>query len=162
MNPKTKDIELPISGRVVTIRRPPIAPSSLYIDFQQKHPRPTPPKQEVVMMGKAKEWVENLAHPDYPKQVEAWNQMINSYITNTYLKFGVVTTPDDDDLVQINTVRAMLGDLLRDLTDQEVFIKYVLIQGQEDFEALSRAISEFTAPTEAQIANHAERFQRSA
>lgn len=158
---KTKDVVLPISERMVTICRPPIAPSSLYLDFQQKYPRPTPPMQEVKLMGRM-EWVENLAHPDYPKQVDAWNSMINAHITNTYLKFGVVTEPNDDDMVQVNQVRAMLGDLLRDLTDQEVFIKYVLIQGQEDFETLSRAIGEMTAPTEAQIANHVQRFQRTA
>lgn len=161
MSNTTKEIQLPVSGRVVTIRRPPVALSSLYLDFQQRYPRPTPPMQEVKIMGKL-EWVENLAHPDYPVQVQAWNRLINTLLTNTLLKYGVVTTPDDDDMVQVDTTRAMLGDLVRDLTDQEVFIKYVLIQGEEDLILLGEEIGALSRPTEAQIANHATRFQRSA
>lgn len=156
---KTQTITLPDSGREVEIMRPEISPTMLYIQLQQTYPRPTPPKQEVRIMGKL-EWVENIAHPDYAKEVEAWNSKISLVNTDKIITFGVVSEPDDDDLVQVNKIRGMLGNLVTDLTDVEVFIKFVLVKSQEDFRVLSDAIGALTMPTEGQIANHAERFQR--
>lgn len=157
----TKEVELPVSGRVVTVRRPPVSITSITLDFRTRQPRPRPPLQEVKIMGKV-EWVENLAHPDYPAALQEWHNEMNAVVANAMLNFGVVGEPEDDDLVQIDQIRAMLGGMLANLTDQEVFIKYILIQAHEDFEVLTTAISEMSQPTEAQIADHAARFRRPA
>lgn len=155
----TKEVTLPVSGRAVTVRRPMISSVALITDYQTKHPMPRPPMQEVKLMGKA-EWVENIAHPDYPRARQEWYNERHMWITNVYLNLGVVTQPDDDDAVAVDQTRAMLGDMLSNLTDQEVFIKYVLIQGEEDFTTLSDAILEMLQPTEAQITQNTARFRR--
>lgn len=155
----TTEVTLPVSGRTVTIRRPPISSSSLVMDFQVKHPKPRPPMQEVKLMGKV-EWVENIAHPDYPRALNEWHAALSVVVTSAMLNFGIVSQPDDDDMVQIDQTRAMLGDLLSEATDQEVFIRYILTNGEEDFEALSEAIGALTRPTEAQITQNTERFRR--
>jgi hypothetical protein len=155
----TREVELPVSGRTVTVRRPPVSVASLTLDFRTKYPRPRPPLQEVKIMGKV-EWVENLAHPDLPAAVAEWQGQLNALVANAMLNFGVVSEPDDDDMVQVDQIRSMLGTLTSDMTDQEVFIKHVLIQADEDFGALTNAIMEMSVPTEGQIADNAARFRR--
>jgi hypothetical protein len=156
----TREVELPVSGRTVTIRRPPVSVASLTMNFRAKHPQPRPPLQEVRLLGAKVEWVENLAHPDYPRAVEQWQGQMNALVANAMLNFGVLSEPDDDDMVQVDQVRAMLGNLTSDMTDQEVFIMYVLIQADEDFGALTNAIMEMSVPTEGQIADNARNFRR--
>jgi hypothetical protein len=75
--------------------------------------------------------------------------------------YAVANEPTDDDMVQVDT-RGKMGDLVENLTDIEVFIFFVLIQSQEDFEVLSEAIGELTSPTEAQITDNVQKFQRKA
>jgi len=108
------------------------------------------------------EWVENIAHPNYDREIGAWNQRIRTIVTEKLILYAVANEPTEDDLVQVDITRGKMGDLVENLTDIEVFIFFILIQSQDDFEALSTAIGELTSPTEAQIANHAERFQRKA
>lgn len=152
-------IILPDSGREVELQRPDHSSSVVYMMATKKYPRPSPPMQEVKLMGKM-EWVENLAHPVFDREITAWNRKIQTIVTEKLILYSVANEPTDDDLVQVNITRGKMGDLVENLTDIEVFIFFVLIKSQEDFEALSEAIGELTSPTEAQIANHKQRFQR--
>ena len=127
----------------------------------KKCPRPTAPKQEVKIMGRM-EWVENIAHPNYDREINAWNQRIRTIVTEKLILYAVANEPTDDDMVQVDITRGKMGDLVENLTDIEVFIFFVLIQSQEDFEVLSEAIGELTSPTEAQITDNVQKFQRKA
>lgn len=106
------------------------------------------------------EWVENIAHPNYDREINAWNQRIRTIVTEKLILYAVANEPTDDDMVQVDITRGKMGDLVENLTDIEVFIFFVLIQSQEDFEVLSEAIGELTSPTEAQITDNVQKFQR--
>ena len=153
------EITLPVSGRTVQIRRPPVSMASLTLDFRARFPKPRPPLQEVKIMGKS-EWVENIAHPDYPRALQEWNNTLNAKLAEAMLRFGVVTEPDEADLEAIARLREALGDLLAGASDRDVFIRHILIESDEDFAVLSDAIAELSMPTEAQIADHTARFRR--
>ena len=154
-------VTLPDSGRVVTLQRPEHSSSVVYMLATKKYPRPTAPKQEVKIMGRM-EWVENIAHPNYDREINAWNQRIRTIVTEKLILYAVANEPTDDDMVQVDITRGKMGDLVENLTDIEVFIFFVLIQSQEDFEVLSEAIGELTSPTEAQITDNVQKFQRKA
>lgn len=154
-------ITLPVSGRTVQLRRPPISAVSVVTAYQTRHPKPRPPMQKVTLMGK-EEWVENIAHPDYAEALRAWNNDRMTALAEMYLRMGVASEPTEADLKVVGELRGALGGLTEGLSDHEVFIKFVLIQDDEDFEALSGAITELMQPTEAQITQHTDRFRRPA
>lgn len=152
-------VELPLSGRGVVIQRPPVPSSMLRLDLAQATPRPKPPRQKV-RMGGEDVWEENIANPDYQRALIDWNQQLNIEVMALLVNFAVLDTPDEEDMVKVDQIRAMLGNRLKHLTDQEVFVRYVLCQGDRDYQVLAEAVSKLTYATEAQIANHTERFRR--
>lgn len=155
---KTFSITLPVSGEVVTLRRPKQSKSSLALNLRRRYPKPTPPVMEVKVLGKVERY-ENYSHPDYLKAVAGWNSDMGLKINEMLLKLALVPPPKEELAAAVADTRALFPDVTEGQTDLEVWIDYVLCQDEEDFIALQGAVAQATGATEAQISDAIATFR---
>lgn len=151
--PPARTIELPDSGRVVTLNYvSPLLLNDLRKAAQKGTTRPVVPTQEID--GRT---VENPLHPDYLAAQHEYNLAVGQRFLELLFKYGVADKPDADAIAAFRANAE--GDGLELPTDDRVlYVTRILIGGNRDVEALQEAIMGTGHPTERQVAEKVAAF----
>lgn len=152
---------LPVSNVTVALRRPSVSVAALVSQLKKKYPQPMPPVLEQKVLGKAERFV-NYADPDYKAAVIAWEKDQNLKLMSWLTDLAVVA-PDLSLLsAEIGALREIMPELTEGESDRTVWLNFYAMQGDEDFAALTKAVSELVGATEGQIAEQVETFRPNA
>lgn len=157
MSDQIKTVTLPVSGAVVQYRRPRQSRATLALNLKKRFPPPSVPVMEVKVMGKP-ERTENYANPNYLRAYEAWNAEMGLRVNDMLTKLAIVPPSDEELANSVARTRRLFPDVAEGQTDFELWIDYVICQDDEDFIALTKAISEVMGATEEQISEIQDTF----
>lgn len=143
-----QELKLKDSGITVKIRK--VSPL-LFVELRKQNPEPKPPKNKVTDMNGREVWEENRANPDFLEALAAHEEKIETLMSTLVFKRGVEVEVDKAAVDELREFwRTEFGKEL-DTDDRMVYIRYVVIQSQDDFEMLYNAIIEKSQPTEEDI-----------
>lgn len=143
------EVTLPDSGKTVKIRK--VSPL-LFIQLRKDFPAPKPPKNKVTDMDGREVMEENLADPNYLQALEDYNAAIEVRMGKLIYKRGVDVEVDQAALQELKDFyktefgKELTGD------DKEMYVQYVLIQSQKDYDALTNAVLDISQPTKEDMA----------
>lgn len=155
------------SGITVSIRKlSPFMGEQIGRSLKKEHPAPKPPINEVSYGDGKPVQEENLADPDYLLAMQIYEQEMaheaGQRMMDLVIEAAVVI--DQVDLVEVARIRAVMaaiGAPIEDeMSDREVYIRFVCIGTQDDLEELMAAATRRSQPTEAAIAENVTAFRR--
>ena len=139
-----QEITLKDSGITVKIKK--VSPL-LYIQLRKQNPPPKPPKQKVTDMNGREAWEENTANPEYLEALAAHEAEQEEKLSALTFKRGVQVEVDHDAVKELREFwRTEFGKELPE-DDFEVYVRYIVIQSNDDFEQLYNAIITKSQPT---------------
>jgi hypothetical protein len=159
-------VQLPVSGAVLTIRRQPLdVMMNLQVRAMEKHTKPVPPKvQEEVSPGQFIER-DNLNDDTYQNEMsayeDAWKKTFGDMLLSTLTRICIV---NDDRLKEhLETAREMQAayrDIGMSVPDDIIAfaLQFVIAVSQEDMVALMMEVFGKSLPTESQVALRASMF----
>lgn len=135
--------------------------------LRKEKPAPEPPVNEVDY-GDGKITKEpNPADPAYQQALTEYEYWVSfeagQRSIRAVIEYGVDLDPDQIDMEAVTRVRAMMaviGASIEEMSDREVYIKYVCVGTQEDLNELLEAATRRSQPTEAAIADNVTAFRR--
>lgn len=149
------------TGKTVMIKK--VSPF-LAMELQNAFPPPEPPTQKVEYdEGDVRE-EKNWSHPDYLKQVEAYNLAFSNKVQNLMIKRGVHFEITEEIRTELEELRKFwqeeYGTELSEKNDKLAYVLYVCAGTQEDTEDMIAAITKRSQPTEVAIQQAQGTFQR--
>lgn len=140
-----KEISLSSGVTVTCVRVSPLLMQKLWRDF----PEPKPPVAKVVIDGVERE-EENPAHPDYERAMLEHKLSMETRLRRLFIDQGVKYNLTPEDLERVKDLRAFWKETFdRELDGNNlfVFISYIAIQSEKDFEAITEEVSGQSQPT---------------
>lgn len=137
------------TGITVQIRK--VSPL-LGMEIRKAFPPPKPPVVETPLGPE-----ENEADPDYEAAMQAYGLMIEEKASRLYIKRGVECVVDQE---AVERLRADMRDegITLEGDDKYLYIRYICVGSQEDYQDLLIAISRRSQPTEVAVAEAVETF----
>lgn len=141
------------TGITVGIRK--VAPHTL--DLVRRHyPPPVPPMVAVDYDGKIVQEA-NDADPDHQQALKDHQALLSEKIIDAMFQLGVDVQVDPAAVAAFKEEMAAL-DIDVPGNDKQVYIRHIAVGTKEDLEALSRAITRTTMPTEEAVSEHLATF----
>lgn len=156
MTTKLKPFTFPDSGKKVLLQKVPT--SVIMLDLMKKNPKPQAPIQAVNIAGHETH-ERNYAHPDYHNALTRWEQDIEAKAAELLLSMGVVIELKAETKKEINQKRAELNGYLPNHNDKMLWLRYIAIESDNDFQSLLKAIRNHSNPTQEGVANAQDSFQ---
>ncbi len=128
----------------------------LMVEAQRSIPKPKPPVEKVQNADGTWREEPNPHHPDYEKALEDWTADVEVAVRKLCIKRGVVLTLNDEQRAEVAEVREfMRREYQRELDDDDryVYVAYVAIGGQADYEKLVNTIVGRSQPTDPKSRN---------
>lgn len=123
---------------------------------------PQPPQSEVDY-GEGKILIPNPAHPVYQDLRREWNRRVSEEAGNRLrglaVRRGVVCEVDSDAVAQVRADMATEGIDLSAFDDRYVYVAFVCVGSEDDWQDLLDAVFKRAAPQEAAIETHIAAFQ---
>jgi hypothetical protein len=146
-------------GNGITVVIKPIAPFLLN-DARKKIAKPKPPVQKIPTYdGTGFIEESNPAHPDYQAALQNYHEELGLFMGEVMMRLGVEAEVDHDAVKQLREQWAKLNIGELDSDDAYCYIRYCLIETQEDFQNLIEAVTSRNNPTEKAVADAIETFQ---
>lgn len=162
--PELPTFTFPTSGFTIKIRRlSPFAVNDLQAAIQKEYPRPEPPVN-LVDYGDGKQVAEpNTADPHYSERLQAHETFITQEIATRFTKVltsrAIECEVDADEVAEIRRDMAAVGVTFDGDSDKEIYVRYVLIQSEQDMDLLRDTVLSRSQPTEAAIADNVTAFR---
>lgn len=145
--PELRPHKIESSGEVVHIKRS-LSYAMLLMDLQRENPKPQAPMQEVIINGESYP-ERNYADPDYIALVSAWDDEIKMKASLQIIESSVHVHMTDERKEAVRKFRKeKQGQLPLSQPDSMVFLKYIAITSDDDFQSLLLAIRNQTQPSE--------------
>lgn len=142
------------TGITVQIRK--VSPS-IGTEIRKAFPPPKPPVHKVEIGGQIVEEA-NEADPDYERAYQEWGLMVEAKAARLYIKRGVECEVDK---AAVDVVRADMESegMTLEGDDKYIYIRYICIGTEDDYQELLMAITRRSQPTEVAVAEAVEQFQ---
>lgn len=138
------------TGITVSIRK--VSPL-LGMEIRKAFPPPKPPVVHTELGDE-----ENPADPDYERAMEEYGMLIEDKASRLYIKRGVECEVDTAAVASLRADMADMGITL-DPDDKYVYIKYICVGSDQDYQELIEAITRRSQPTEAAVQETIDMFQ---
>lgn len=142
------------TGITVQIRK--VSPS-IGTEIRKAFPPPKPPIHKVEIGGQIVEEA-NEADPDYERVYQEWGLMVEAKAARLYIKRGVECEVDKAAVDAVRADMAAEGMTLEG-DDKYIYIRYICIGTEDDYQELLMAITRRSQPTEVAVAEAVETFQ---
>lgn len=142
------------TGITVQIRK--VSPS-IGTEIRKAFPPPKPPVHRVEIGGQMVDEA-NEADPDYERAYQEWGLMVEAKAAKLYIKRGVECEVDHEAVAKLKSDMAEEGIDL-DGDDKYLYIRYICIGTEADYQDLIMAITRRSQPTEVATAEAIETFQ---
>ena len=156
---KLTEFTFPDTGETVLIRK--VSPL-LLLRLREQFPEPRPPEQEVDYGDGIKRLEENKAHPDYLRQKEAYEVMMEGKARRLLLKRGVKVEWTEERHRDLAELRAEWeeenGQPLPEHDDVVAWVSYVAVGSDRDLMDLLDILLRRSGVTEAGVEHALNRF----
>lgn len=148
----------PDSGRTVFVRR--VGPL-LMATLRKQYPPPTPPLNRVDYGDGVVREEPNPADPDHQAALQEYNLQLEERARRLCVRRGIVVRLDDEAAAELAALRedAAAVGLELEGSDVELYVSYLCVQTEADYEALVSAVLRRSQPTEEAIQEAADSFR---
>ncbi len=123
----------------------------LMVEVQRTMPRPKPPMEKIQNADGTWREEPNPHHPDYEAAISEWMGDLEQAIRRLCIKRGVVLRLNDEQRKEVDELREFMRTEFKqelDSDDRFVYVAYIAVSGETDYQKLVSAIVGRSQPTD--------------
>jgi len=119
-------------------------------ELRKAFPPPKPPKQLVEFADGTKRDEANESDPDYQREMEDYNLMLEAKMRSVLIKRGVICDVDTEAVKELRAQMDAIGVTL-DADDKVVYITHICVGSEDGYNELVAALTQRAQPTDAAV-----------
>lgn len=113
-------------------------------EIRRSYPPPTPPIQVVIGLDEKPHEEPNTGHPDYLRQVEDYNLMVEDRSRDVMFELGIILDMDESREAELDRVLSVMRTAGINVPDHKsskvLYVSYILIKNEDDYNLLANVI----------------------